>query len=382
MGRTREIPFALRWDDGEKVLWLLDQRLLPGETKYLKIQALSEVREAIAAMVVRGAPAIGVAAAYGMALAAFSIPEDKDTFFPKLSSLGSWLAGARPTAVNLSWAVNRMLACGKRLEGQPVPAVQAALLREAKEIHREDILICRRIGESLLPRLRDGMGILTHCNAGQLATSQYGTALSPIYLALEAGMRLTLFADETRPRLQGSMLTAYELSSAGADVTVICDNMAASLMAAGKIDCCIVGCDRVARNGDTANKIGTLNVAILAKHFGIPFYVAAPTPTIDMACFSGEDIPIEERDGEEVSSRFGVRTVPEGVAVFNPAFDVTPHGLITAFVTEYGLLMPPFDKAFEGCDVNPKGSAPQVQNRKQADGRIGRAYPVPDQPEG
>lgn len=348
MIRTREIPLAIRWDDAENALWLLDQRLLPRETKYLKVKELSEVRDAISTMVVRGAPAIGVAAAYGMALAAFSLPKNREAFFRDFISSGEWLVTARPTAVNLPWAVGRMIACAKSLQNNPVHEIKAALLREAEAIHQEDISICRRIGESLLPKLQEGMGILTHCNAGQLATSQYGTALSPIYLALEKGMRLTLFADETRPRLQGSMLTAYELSAAGANVTVICDNMAASLMAAGKIDCCIVGCDRVARNGDTANKIGTLNVAILARHFRIPFYVAAPTPTIDMECPSGADIPIEERDADEVSSRFGVRTVPEGVAVFNPAFDVTPHGLITAFATEHGLFIPPFDKAFEG----------------------------------
>ncbi len=341
MNPSQSAPLALSYDDARRALILLDQRMLPLETKYLSYTTLDGVIDAIRTMVVRGAPAIGVSAAYGMALAAFSLPDGPaDIFLANLEKEGARLAAARPTAVNLPWAVSEMLAAARALSGSPVAVIQEALLAKAKRIHEEDIDICRRIGESLLPKLSDGMGILTHCNAGQLATSRYGTALSPIYLAMEKGMHLRVYADETRPRLQGSTLTAYELREAGADVTVLCDNMAAAVMAQGKIDCVIVGCDRVARNGDTANKIGTLNVAILAKHFGIPFYIALPTPTLDMACPDGAHIPIEERDETEVSMRFGQRTVPEGVKVYNPSFDVTPHQLITAFATEKGLVTP------------------------------------------
>ncbi len=346
MENTNAIALALEWDDARGELILLDQRLLPEKTVYMRYLTLEGVHGAIQTMVVRGAPAIGVAAAYGMVLGVQALPDNEPGFFAGLSKQAVYLAAARPTAVNLPWAVARMVRCAEAHRGAPTPEIRAAMLSEAKRIHAEDESICRTIGETLLPRLRNGMGILTHCNAGQLATSRYGTALSPIYLALEKGMRLRVYADETRPRLQGSTLTAYELNIAGADVTVLCDNMAAMVMAQGKVDCCIVGCDRVAANGDTANKIGTLSVAVLAKHFGIPFYVAAPTPTIDMSCPTGAAIPIEERDTDEVTMRFGRRTVPEGVKVYNPSFDVTPHDLITGFATEKGLLLPPFDTAF------------------------------------
>lgn len=348
MNSTQNIPATLFWDDEPGELVLLDQRLLPGQTAYLRCRTLQEVYDAIQTMAVRGAPAIGVAAAYGMVLGAKGLmAAHNSALLPELRQEGARLSSARPTAVNLMWAVERMLRIAGGMENSPPGIFYAALLQEAKAIHAEDEAICRAIGNSLLPRLADGMGILTHCNAGQLATSRYGTALSPIYLALDQGMRLRVYADETRPRLQGSTLTAFELQAAGADVTVLCDNMAALVMAQGKIDCCIVGCDRVARNGDTANKIGTLGVAILARHFGIPFYVAAPTPTIDLRCPDGRHIPIEEREDSEVSMRFGVRTVPEGVHIYNPSFDVTPAGLITGFATERGLILPPFQARFE-----------------------------------
>lgn len=338
---------SLRWDDDAGQLMLLDQRILPVAVTYLPYTTIEGVEDAIRTMVVRGAPAIGVAAAYGVYLGARGLPDTPDVFFSLLAKKSEALSHARPTAVNLSWAVRRMMRHARAQEGRDIPRVKAALLEEAKRIHAEDESICRRIGESLLPRLWPGMGILTHCNAGQLATSRYGTALSPIYLALEAGMPLRIYADETRPRLQGATLTALELAAVKADVTVLCDNMAATVMAQGKIDCCIVGCDRVAANGDTANKIGTLGVAVLARHYDIPFYVAAPTPTIDMACPDGACIPIEERDAQEVTCRFGARTVPEGVKVYNPAFDVTPHALIDGFATEQGLILPPFENAFQ-----------------------------------
>lgn len=348
---TESIPLALRWEGETDTLVLLDQRILPISIAYIPCRTIGSVQEAIAEMVVRGAPAIGVAAAYGVYLGALAAPDD--TLISTLQAQAGALASARPTAVNLAWAVERMLSRAHRMQGEAPATIRTALLAEAKAIHREDESICRRIGESLLPKLSSGMGVLTHCNAGQLATSRYGTALAPIYLAMEQGLALRVYADETRPRLQGASLTALELSTAGADVTVLCDNMAAMVMSQGRIDCCIVGCDRVAANGDAANKIGTYGVAVLAKHFGIPFYVAAPTPTIDLQCPSGAQIPIEERAPEEVTMRFGARTVPEGVKVYNPAFDVTPHALITAFATEQGLLYPPFDLAFEtalsGC---------------------------------
>jgi len=341
MEPTKNILLALSWDDAAAELVLLDQRLLPLEEAYVRCRTIEDVHNAIHTMVVRGAPAIGVAAAHGVLLGALHAPDDG--LIDALAERAAWLAAARPTAVNLSWAVSRMMACARGAQGASPQAIRAALLSEAKAIHEEDTESCRRIGEALLPRLRDGMGILTHCNAGQLATSRYGTALSPIYLGMEKGMRLRVYADETRPRLQGSMLTAFELQAAGADVTVLCDNMAATVMAQGKIDCCIVGCDRVAKNGDTANKIGTLGVAVLAKHFGIPFYVAAPFSTIDLDCPSGAQIEIEERDEAEVAERFGARTVPVGVKVYNPSFDVTPSGLITAFATDRGLITSPAD---------------------------------------
>lgn len=347
METIKDVLLSLRWDEDAGQLLLLDQRILPGDVRYIPYDTIGGVGEAIATMVVRGAPAIGVAAAYGVYLGARALPEtDADAFLATLHDAARALAAARPTAVNLPWAVTRMLARADALREAPPSRIKAALLTEAKQIHAEDEDICRRIGEALLPQLREGMGVLTHCNAGQLATSRYGTALSPIYLAKERGVALRVYADETRPRLQGSTLTALELAAAGVDVTVLCDNMAAMVMAQGKIDCCIVGCDRVASNGDAANKIGTLGVAVLAKHYGIPFYVAAPTPTIDLACSDGSRIPIEERGEEEVSLRFGQRTVPQGVKIYNPAFDVTPHELITGFATEYGLLTPPFDAAF------------------------------------
>ncbi|MCL1795391.1 MAG: S-methyl-5-thioribose-1-phosphate isomerase, partial [Clostridia bacterium] len=277
METTKSILLALSWDDEASELVLLDQRLLPLEVSYIRCRTLESVRDAICTMAVRGAPAIGVAAAYGVAMGALRAPDD--CLVGVLADRAAWLASARPTAVNLSWAVSRMMARARGERGATLKGIRATLLDEAKAIHREDTVSCRRIGEALLPCLRDGMGILTHCNAGQLATSRYGTALSPIYLGMEKGMHFRVYADETRPRLQGSMLTAFELQAAGADVTVLCDNMAASVMERGMIDCCIVGCDRVAKNGDTANKIGTFGVAVLAKHFGIPFYVAAPFST-------------------------------------------------------------------------------------------------------
>ena len=334
--------------DGRSLV-ILDQTLLPGEVKYLSLTETEDIVEAIRALRVRGAPAIGVAAAYGLYLAAQRLDtEDMDQFLSDLRQAAETLNGARPTAVNLSWALSRMLGAAEQNRALPVAQVKALLRREADAIRTEDIAISREIGRLGLGLLRPGDGILTHCNAGTLATAKYGTALAPIYAALEAGRTdLRVYCDETRPLLQGARLTAFELQSAGVDTTLICDSMASITMARGRVDIVFVGCDRVCANGDFANKIGTSGVAILAKHYGIPFYVCAPSSTIDMGLARGEEIPIEERPAEEVTQLwYAHRMAPAGVKVDNPAFDVTDHGLVTGFITEKGIAYPPFDKAF------------------------------------
>ena len=313
-------------------LVLLDQTKLPNEIVYEEFTTVEGVWDAIVTMKVRGAPAIGVAAAYGVYLGVRDVTSNIEE---EVQKHADYLATSRPTAVNLFWALDRMKAVKSDI-------LKEALLEEAKAIHKEDEAINRAIGENLLTLLNDGMGILTHCNAGSLATSKYGTATAPMYLAKEKGWDFKVYADETRPRLQGSTLTALELSRAGIDVTVITDSMAGMVMSQGKIQAVIVGCDRVAANGDTANKIGTLGVSILAKHYGIPFYVAAPTPTIDLQTPTGAEIPIEERDKSEVIEGFGKLTAPAHVNVYNPAFDVTPAEHITAIVTEKGIVRAPF----------------------------------------
>ena len=330
-------------------LVILDQTLLPGEVRYLSLTETEDIVEAIRALRVRGAPAIGVAAAYGLYLAAQRLDaEDMDQFLSGLRRAAETLNGARPTAVNLSWALGRMLGAAEQNRALPVAQVKALLRREADAIRTEDIAISREIGRLGLGLLRPGDGILTHCNAGTLATAKYGTALAPIYAALEAGRTdLRVYCDETRPLLQGARLTAFELQSAGVDTTLICDSMASITMARGRVDIVFVGCDRVCANGDFANKIGTSGVAILAKHYGIPFYVCAPSSTIDMGLARGEEIPIEERPAEEVTQLWYAQPMaPAGVKVDNPAFDVTDHGLVTGFITEKGIAYPPFDKAF------------------------------------
>lgn len=313
-------------------LVLLDQTKLPNDIVYEEFTTVEGVWDAIVTMKVRGAPAIGVAAAYGVYLGVRDVTSNIEE---EVQKHADYLATSRPTAVNLFWALDRMKAVKS-------DSLKEALLEEAKAIHKEDEAINRAIGENLLTVLNDGMGILTHCNAGSLATSKYGTATAPMYLAKEKGWDFKVYADETRPRLQGSTLTALELSRAGIDVTVITDSMAGMVMSQGKIQAVIVGCDRVAANGDTANKIGTLGVSILAKHYGIPFYVAAPTPTIDLQTPTGNEIPIEERDKSEVIEGFGKLTAPAHVNVYNPAFDVTPAEHITAIVTEKGIVRAPF----------------------------------------
>ncbi len=320
-------------------LVLLDQTKLPNEVVYEEFTTAESVWDAIVTMKVRGAPAIGVAAAYGVYLGVRDHKADLDQadLVEVVQKTAAYLATSRPTAVNLFWALDRMTAVTAT-----DASYQDALLAEAKAIHKEDEEINRTIGENLLTLLSDGIGILTHCNAGALATSKYGTATAPMYLAKEKGWNFKVYADETRPRLQGSTLTALELSRAGIDVTVITDSMAAMVMSQGKVQAVIVGCDRVAANGDTANKIGTLSVSILAKHYGIPFYVAAPTPTIDLNTANGAGIPIEERHKSEVIEGFGKLTAPADVNVYNPAFDVTPAEHITAIITEKGIVRAPY----------------------------------------
>ncbi|MBU5298870.1 S-methyl-5-thioribose-1-phosphate isomerase [Clostridium sporogenes] len=339
---------AIKWDDKRDKLILLDQTILPNKIEYIEYDTVEGVYDSIKDMIVRGAPAIGVTAAYGLYFAAKIAPEDNfENFFKYLKEKSAYLDSSRPTAVNLSWALKVMESKALENKDKDVKEIKDILREEAKRIHEEDIEICKSIGENLITLLKDGVGILTHCNAGQLATSKYGTATSPMYLAKEKGWNFKVYSDETRPRLQGSTLTALELYEAGIDVTTITDNMAAMVMNQGKIDAVIVGCDRIAANGDTANKIGTMGVSILAKYFGIPMYIAAPTPSIDMNTKTGKDIPIEERNSEEVTCRFGVYTAPKGVKVYNPGFDVTPHENITAIVTEKGIVYPPFEESLK-----------------------------------
>ena len=332
---------TLEWTDS--ALTIIDQTKLPSSLEYLSCRDVETVAEAIESLRVRGAPAIGVAAAYGVVLAADEALRKGLDFIADVSRGVDRLARTRPTAVNLFWALNRMR---KVLDGsiQKSPeAIRGALLKEADLIFQEDRAICRQIGKNGMKLLRDGAKVITHCNAGGLATADYGTALAVIYAAVEAGRNIAVFADETRPLLQGSRLTAWELQKSNVDVTVICDNMAAAVMRQMDIDCVIVGADRIAANGDAANKIGTYGLAIVSKAHCIPFYVAAPVSTIDMSLSSGEQIPIEERRASEVTQGFGRPTAPEGVKVFNPAFDVTPNDLITAIISEKGIARPPFD---------------------------------------
>ena len=336
-------------DERTGELVIIDQTRLPGETVFLRLSGAEEIHRAIRTLQVRGAPAIGVAAAIGIYAACRRLPDtDYESFAREFFRIRDYLAGARPTAVNLVWALERMGRVVRENPGRGARELKALLRAEALEIRDEDIRVCRSIGENGLTLLRDGDGILTHCNAGQLATTRYGTALAPIHVGRERGMRFHVFTDETRPLLQGARLSAYELAADGVETTLICDNMASSVMARGWVRAVLVGCDRVAANGDTANKIGTSGVAILARHYGIPFYVCAPLSTVDMACPDGGSIEIEQRAAEEVTELwYEKRMAPEGVEVYNPAFDVTDAALITAFITERGVIRPPFAPAFQ-----------------------------------
>ncbi len=333
-------------EDGRGLV-IIDQTLLPGEMKFIELKEQRDIREAIYKLRVRGAPAIGVAAAIGIYLAAAEIAEsveEEDIFFERLAEAKAYLQGARPTAVNLKWALDRMYDFAQSNKGAGTAEIVRQMRSEAERIRDEDVEVCKKIGEYGLSVLKKGQGILTHCNAGHLACVRYGTATAPIYLGSEKGYDFKVFADETRPLLQGARLTSFELAKAGVDVTLICDNMASSVMQKGWIDTVITGCDRVAANGDAANKIGTSGAAILANYYGIPFYIAAPTSTIDFQTPTGAEIVIEERAGDEIKKMWYSEPMAiDEVKTYNPSFDVTDASLITGIITEYGILYPPFE---------------------------------------
>ena len=358
-------------DDENSALVILDQTLLPAKAELISLHTGEEIWDAIYLLKVRGAPAIGVAAAFGIYLLAKQIEsQDYDTFYQEFSRQKDYLNSARPTAVNLSWALNRMEQVCIANRELPVSEIKQKLKEESIAMKEEDICVCKAIGEYGLTLVKPGDGILTHCNAGQLATCKYGTATAPIYLGQERGYNFHVFADETRPLLQGARLTSYELYSSGVDVTLICDNMSATVMRNGWVNAVFVGCDRVAANGDTANKIGTSVVATVAKRYNVPVYICAPTSTIDMATPTGADITIEQRPAHEVTDMWYEKPMaPAGVKVFNPAFDVTDHDLIAGIVTEYGIAREPYteslreifdrkEKAKENADFRPAGSEP------------------------
>jgi methylthioribose-1-phosphate isomerase len=338
-----KIPLAAEWKNGE--FYLLDQTRLPLETHIDKQESVEQVWESIKLLKVRGAPALGIAGAYGLLVAVrpfLSLPVKE--FLQRLSEQAAYLDSARPTAVNLGWSLRRMEKKANELAATDAKTIFKELEKEAIQIHQEDIECCHQIGRAGAHLIKEGDGVLTHCNAGSLAVSELGTALAPMYTAFSQGRKFSVYADETRPLLQGARLTSWELQQAGLDITLICDNMAAHFMSKGRIQLVIVGTDRVAANGDVANKIGTLGVAILAAHYQIPFYVACPFSTIDLNTPHGDSIPIEERDPEEVS-HFGNRPVaPDGIKIGNPAFDVTPNNLVKGFITEKGIILPPFQK--------------------------------------
>ena len=338
---------TVRLDDENNAVVIIDQTKLPGKIEIISLHTAQEIWDAIYLLQVRGAPAIGVAAAYGIYVLAKQMDiEDYDTFYREFVRQKEYLDSSRPTAVNLSWALNRMQRVVEAHSGESVAQIKEALHRESVAIQEEDIWVCRMIGEHGLTLVKPGDGILTHCNAGQLATSKYGTATAPIYLGEERGYHFHVFADETRPLLQGARLTAFELQSSGVDVTLICDNMSATVMKNGWVNAVFVGCDRVAANGDTANKIGTSVVAAVAKYYGVPVYICAPTSTIDLNTPTGAEIKIEQRPAEEVTEMwYKERMAPEGVKVFNPAFDVTDHELIAGIVTEYGVARAPYTES-------------------------------------
>ncbi|MEN6603320.1 MAG: S-methyl-5-thioribose-1-phosphate isomerase [Bryobacteraceae bacterium] len=332
---------TIEWTNAGVVM--IDQTRLPREKVFVTCRDYKDVAEAIRTMVIRGAPAIGVAAAMGVALGVEKAdPANLDAEFTVICDT---LAATRPTAVNLFWAIERMKKLYGTLKGRSIAEIRARMREEALEIRLDDIAINQAIGRHGAPLVPDGKSVLTHCNAGALATAGYGTALGVIRAAVASGKKIDVFADETRPFLQGARLTAWELQQDGIPVTLITDNMAGHFFKSGRIGCVVVGADRIARNGDTANKIGTYSVAVLAKENGVPFYVAAPVSTLDLTLASGDLIPIEQRPAREVTEVFGVPVAPEGVRVENPAFDVTPARYITAIITERGVAFPPFEES-------------------------------------
>ena len=341
---TELLPCAVAWDEQADKLKIIDQTQLPRQLRLLELADVQQVRQAICNMQVRGAPALGITAAYGLYLALrHSVAGDKAAFLAELHEQRLYLNSARPTAVNLSWALNRTAQAAVLCPLEDPQALKLALLAEAQAIAAKDADCCRAIGNFGLSLLKEGDAILTHCNAGHLAAAAYGTALAPIYCGLEQGLKLKIYCDETRPQLQGARLTAFELQQIGADVTLLCDNMAASLMAAGKINSLWVGADRIAANGDTANKTGTLALAVLARYYQLPFYVCAPYSTVDARTPHGGRIVIEQRPPQEITELwYKQRMAPDGIKVYNPAFDVTPAGLISAIITDRGILYPPY----------------------------------------
>ncbi|MBN51047.1 MAG: S-methyl-5-thioribose-1-phosphate isomerase [Spongiibacteraceae bacterium] len=341
MASPAKSPVSIRWDNGE--LWLLDQTRLPHHVNYEQQVSAEQLFDSIHQLKVRGAPAIGIAAAYGLCVVMrqwldASLPE----FRQQLRVQADFINSSRPTAVNLKWALDRMLALADDYSGSSSAELHKSLVQEAQAIHAQDQALCQAIGEHGLALIPDGAGVMTHCNAGALATGGIGTATAPMYLAHEAGRKFRVFANETRPLLQGSRLTSWELHCAGIDVTLLTDNMTAHTLASGQIQLVIVGTDRVAANGDVANKIGTLGVAIMARHYGIPFYVACPSSTIDLNTPDGKSIPIEQRHADEVRRVGDYQATVNEIAVQNPAFDITPAELVTGIITEKGLIEPPF----------------------------------------
>jgi methylthioribose-1-phosphate isomerase len=345
---------TLKWVGGiDGCLEIIDQRILPGEYKIIRCSNVKQLYDAIKTLAVRGAPAIGVAGGYGAVLSLQGISKNS-AFSPEqgwpshavsavklLKRYCQYLASSRPTAVNLQWAIERILKCAEKSEAETLDKLHKLVLAEANDICREDIEMCRKIGDNGARFIKSGAGILTHCNAGALATAGQGTALSVLYEAKKRGKKFTVFVDETRPLLQGARLTAWELKRAKIDTTVICDNMAAALMRDGKIDMVITGADRIAANGDAANKTGTYGLSVLAKAHGIPFYIAAPSSTFDLETKTGKDIPIEQRPADEIRFCGGKQTSPDGVDIYNPAFDVTPAQNITVIITERGVIEKP-----------------------------------------
>ena len=333
----------IRLSADERSVIILDQTLLPNEVKYITLETPEQMYESVKALQVRGAPALGIFAGFALYALANSRGGSASDIRKCVRASAEYLSSSRPTAVNLSWAAGRMAGVCEKNPDAAAPELLSLLRRECQDILDGDIAMCTAISENGLALLHDGDGILTHCNAGPIATSRYGTAIGPMLLGRERGMNFHVFADETRPLLQGARLTSWELHNAGVDVTLICDNMASSLMKTGQVKFCFVGCDGVAANGDAANKIGTSGVAILARHYGIPFYVLGPSSTVDMSTLTGDDIKIELRDPEEIKTMWYKKPMaPAGVKCWNPSFDVTDHELISGIITEKGICRPPY----------------------------------------